>query len=190
MDTTSDGQRFTALYQRHYTDVEGYVRRRVHPSQVNDVVSEVFVVAWRRLDDLPGDGVLPWLYGVARRTLANTYRSEQRRGHLLEALAAQPDAPAGDHANDVASRLAVMKAFSQLSSDHQEALRLTLWEGLSPRDASRALGCSVATFQVRLHRARKRLRKAIDTPIGDESAGGAVRRKAPRTDWDGTGVQH
>ncbi|MEV8391779.1 MULTISPECIES: RNA polymerase sigma factor [unclassified Streptomyces] len=190
MDTTNDGQRFTALYQRHYTDVEGYVRRRVHPSQVNDVVAEIFVVAWRRLDDLPGDGTLPWLYGVARRTLANTYRSDQRRGRLLEALAAQPDVASGDHADDVASRLAVMAAFSQLSSDHQEALRLTLWEGLSARDASRASGCSVATFQVRLHRARKRLRKVINTSIGDDSVGDVEGRNVPRTDWDGTGVQH
>lgn len=186
MDTTNDGQRFTALYQRHYTDVESYVRRRVQPSQVHDVVSEIFVVAWRRLDDAPGDRALPWLYGVARRTLANAYRSDQRQGRLLEALAAQPVAATGDHANEVASRLVVMAAFSRLSSDDQEALRLTLWEDLSASDASRVMGCSVATFQVRLHRARKRLRGAIAVSA-DDQVGGKTRRSNLRVDRGRTG---
>lgn len=182
MDTTNDEQRFTVLYQRHYTDVESYVRRRVNPSLVNDVVSDVFVVAWRRLEEVPTDGVLPWLYGVARRTLANTYRSEQRRGRVLDALAAQPDVTVGDHANAVTSRLAVTAAFEKLSSNDQEALRLALWEDLSPSEASRALGCSVATFQVRLHRARKRLRKAVERPMGGDSVAGAMGHSALRAD--------
>ncbi|MFI8164530.1 RNA polymerase sigma factor [Streptomyces microflavus] len=182
MDTTNDGERFTVLYQRHYTDVESYVRRRVHPSLVNDVVSDVFVVAWRRLGDVPTGEVLPWLYGVARRTLANTYRSEQSRGRVLDALAAQPVVTVSDHANVVASRLAVATAFGQLSATDQEALRLTLWEGLSARDASKASGCSVATFQVRIHRARKRLRRAVEISVRGYSSVGVKGRDALRTE--------
>ncbi|MGQ4490009.1 sigma factor [Streptomyces sp. SAS_281] len=90
MDTTNDRQRFTELYRERNTDVESYVRRRVDPSQVNDVVSEVFVVVWRRMEDAPGDRPLPWLYGVARRTLANAYRSERRRSALPQFMRGPP----------------------------------------------------------------------------------------------------
>jgi RNA polymerase sigma-70 factor (ECF subfamily) len=45
-----------------------------------DVVAETFLVAWRRLDDVPADP-LPWLYGVARRVLARL--SERDRETLM-----------------------------------------------------------------------------------------------------------
>jgi len=61
------------------------VLRRVNPSTADDVVAEVFVVCWRRLDEVPVDP-LPWLLGVARRVLSTQRRGERRRGALRDRL--------------------------------------------------------------------------------------------------------
>ncbi|QIY96067.1 RNA polymerase sigma factor [Streptomyces sp. S1D4-11] len=97
MNTTTDEQRFTELYRQHYADISAYVRRRIDADQVTDIVAEVFATAWRRLDEIPRRAVLPWLYGVARRTLANAHRSNRRRLNLLEALGGEPSHQVGDH---------------------------------------------------------------------------------------------
>jgi RNA polymerase sigma-70 factor (ECF subfamily) len=80
-----DASRFEALYREHYAAVLAYARRRI-PGRADDVVSETFLVAWRRLDDVPSDG-LPWLYGVARRVVADVRRSAGRQQALAERLA-------------------------------------------------------------------------------------------------------
>ena len=78
-----------ALFQRHYRDVATYVRRRAKPDLVEDVVAETFLVAWRRLDEVPVDA-RPWLLGVARKTLATQRRSGARQRSLLTKLEAAP----------------------------------------------------------------------------------------------------
>ncbi|MFI8183889.1 sigma-70 family RNA polymerase sigma factor [Actinacidiphila glaucinigra] len=161
MDTTTDEQRFTRVYRETYAAVEAYVRRRIHPDRARDVVAEVFLVAWRRFDEAPVADALPWLYGVARRTLANVHRADQRHAGLTQVLAAQPGRDVEDHAGAVADRLHLAEAFDGLSQSDQEVLRLALWEELAPKDAARVLGCTSATFQVRLHRARRRLRRRV-----------------------------
>src|SRR3954467_10904065 len=80
-------RRFTHLYEQHYWSVLRFLLRRLgEEPRSRDLTAEVFVVAWRRLDELP-DPVLPWLYGVARRVLANEYRSQGRQDRLPEGLA-------------------------------------------------------------------------------------------------------
>ncbi|MGA4846613.1 RNA polymerase sigma factor [Streptomyces sp. G5(2025)] len=184
MKTVSDEQRFTQLYVRHHSDVDAFVRRRIHPDEVRDVVSEVFLVAWRRFSDVPDGRELPWLYGVARRTLANAYRTDQRRLGLAQLLAAQPHADVDDHSESVADKLDLVAAFDALGTSDQEVLRLSLWEALPARDAAQVLGCTTATYQVRLHRARKRLRgqmaRVVTRPPAFE---GASRRWAQQTTW-------
>ena len=97
MEPTRD-ERFEELFREHYPAVRGYVLRRAHRDAVQDVVAETFLVAWRRLEDVPDDP-LPWLYGVARRTLANQRRSARRQGSLEQRLTtAAPGAQPVDHA--------------------------------------------------------------------------------------------
>ncbi|WP_308071477.1 RNA polymerase sigma factor [Streptomyces spinosus] len=154
-----DEQRFTALYREHHPAVDAYVRRRLGGSPASDdVVAEVFLTAWRRLDEIPRRAVLPWLYATARRTLANAYRAERRRADLVEEVARQPHGHAADPAEGVAGQLAVAAAFEALSEADREVLRLALWEELPARQAAKVVGCSTAAFHVRLHRARARLR--------------------------------
>ena len=154
--------RFEAVFEAHHADVLAFARRRVDGrGAADDVVAETFAVAWRRRDALP-DPALPWLYGVARRVIANHRRSEDRRARLGERLASQPQAGTSDPAALVGGRERVLAAFARLTEPQREVLRLVAWDGLDTKSAARVLGCSPAAFRVRLHRARRELKKQLD----------------------------
>jgi RNA polymerase sigma-70 factor, ECF subfamily len=153
--------RFEELFREHYGAVRGYALRRAPGDLAQDAVSETFLVAWRRLDDVPADA-LPWLYGVARRVLANQRRSADRSSALERRLAAQtiaaPDLP-GESGGDGELLRA---ALARLSERDREALMLVAWHELSGARAARAAGCTRTAFAVRLHRARTRLAAQLD----------------------------
>ena len=145
-------ERFERIYEEHSAAVRAYVRRRAPESIVEDVVADVFVVCLRRIEDVPRNP-LPWLYGVARKTLAN----ERRKRHevaLAPELSYEPE-PAGD------PQLA--GAFAALSEADREILRLVAWEGLALRDAARVLECTPVAARVRYHRAKSRLAARLET---------------------------
>ncbi|MBC6457585.1 sigma-70 family RNA polymerase sigma factor [Actinomadura sp. HBU206391] len=127
----------------------------------DEVVSETFAIAWRRLDDVP-EPPLPWLLGVARNVLRDNFRTEARRESFNAELRIWTDGAEGDIAEHVAERLSVLRAMAALPEDDREVLILVAWQGLTPRDAARVVGCSPTALRVRLHRARKRLIQAID----------------------------
>ena len=144
-------QRFELIYAEHLDAVRAYVRRRAPESVVEDVVADTFVVCLRRIDDVPRDA-LPWLYAVARNTLANERR--KRRDVPFAAEVSYEPEPVGD------SQLA--RAFASLSDADREILRLVAWEGLSPGAAARVLECSPVAARVRFHRAKSRLAARLD----------------------------
>jgi RNA polymerase sigma-70 factor, ECF subfamily len=150
---------FERMFGATYAEVRGYVGRRAPRAEVEDVLAEVYLVAWRRFDSVVGDP-LPWLYGIARRVLANQLRSERRRGALLDRLRDGGGQDPGWVAPDgLRSELAV--AIAALSPSEREALLLTAWEGLSSERGARAAGCSGSAFRVRLHRARRHLKAEL-----------------------------
>jgi len=160
-------ERFEGLFRDHYPAVRAYALRRAPSEMAQDVVSETFMVAWRRLEDVPADA-LPWLYGVARRVLANQRRSAGRIAALEQRLLAEtvPDTT-GDPGSRAGETELMRSALARLSENDREALMLVAWHGLSGARAARAAGCSRATFAVRLHRARTRLATSVssfDTP--------------------------
>jgi RNA polymerase sigma factor (sigma-70 family) len=155
---------FAALFRDHARPLLAYALRRVdRPEDAADVVAESMLVAWRRLDDVPqGDETRLWLFGVARNVIAN-HRRTQRRGDRLGAkLREQLCAFASDHAPDVARAVTVRQALDLLSDDDREILRLAAWEGLTPSELAVAMVIPAATVRSRLHRARARLRAALD----------------------------
>jgi RNA polymerase sigma factor (sigma-70 family) len=166
---------FEDAYRSSGTAVLGYALRRSGSREdALDVVAETFAVAWRRRTDMPADPreVRPWLFGIARRCLANSVRGTHRAGRLGERLAdsfdmaAVPD-PAALHENRSESQ-AVLEALTQLPPDDRELVTLIAWEGLTPAEAATALGLSAGTARVRLHRARARLRAALHIPADVE----------------------
>lgn len=138
----------------------GYVLRRTDPEEARDVMAETFTVAWRRLEQVPdGDGALPWLLGTARKLLANRRRAAANRARGAEV---GPRAAIHDHADDVVGTAALVAAFNRLGDGDREVLGLVAWDDLRPAEAAAVLGCSAATFSVRLHRARRRLAALLD----------------------------
>ena len=158
---------FRTLYERHYRSVLAYVLRRCRDdSDAHDALSETFLVAWRRFDRLPeGDHAsLLWLYGVARRVLANQRRGTRRRQELSSRLQALPR-PIVEFEADTAARAeaeAVLAAMASLRTRDREILLLSAWEGLSHAEIATVLGCSENASAIRLHRARQRLSQASE----------------------------
>jgi RNA polymerase sigma-70 factor (ECF subfamily) len=154
--------RFDDLWQRYAAAVVRYARRRVLDAEVDEVVAETFLVAWRRLEDVP-EFALPWLLGVARGVSTNLHRGARRRAALHVRLTSghRPDAThLASTSGERAELVAV--ALGRLREADREVLTLIAWDGLTTEQAAEALGCSRRTFAVRLHRARRRLRAALE----------------------------
>ncbi|MFL9659522.1 RNA polymerase sigma factor [Streptomyces sp. PB17] len=184
----SNDEIFAAAYREHYWAVSRYVARRLdgRTGEVEEVVAEVFTVAWRRRAELPHTP-LPWLYGVARNCLANAVRGQGRRRRLLARLG-NDDAAHGRHITSGPEAEPpggwVHEALARLSAKDQEVLRLTAWEELGVDELAVALGCGSRAAAMRLHRARARLRTEIDR-LGPATAT-APHRPHPATAADAT----
>jgi RNA polymerase sigma-70 factor (ECF subfamily) len=164
-----DRARFERLFADHHAAVTGYARRRASSALADDVVAETFVVAWRRIAEVPDDA-RPWLLAVARRVLMTQRRAESRRLALVERLAHNASQPPHDAARADGQLGAALATLSPLD---REALMLVAWEGLSAADAARVMETSHAAMRVRLHRARKRLARALRHTAGRDEAGDA-----------------
>ncbi|MDX2518824.1 RNA polymerase sigma factor [Streptomyces stelliscabiei] len=157
-----DGHRaLEALYTAHADRVRAYLLHRTDRETAQDILSETFVLAWRKSDSVPADA-LPWLLASARRLLANRVRSDQRHRALSERMAAMADrAGAAEISDEIGTRTGVAAALSALSEQDRETLLLSAWYGLTARQAAVVMGCSTTAFAVRLHRARKRFSAAL-----------------------------
>lgn len=156
VDQSERRRRLEVLFREHANAVHAYARRRTRAASADDVVSEVFAIAWRRIDDVP-DPPLPWLLVCARRVLANQRRGERRVAALRSRLTANRVPPLPTDEGDGVLR----QALNQLREHDREVLLLTAWEGLGLDEAATVLGCSKGAAAVRLHRARKRLEAAL-----------------------------
>lgn len=161
-------QRFRELYDATYIDLLRFARRRVHATHAEDVVGDVMLVAWRRLDDVPAElpAARAWLFGVARKTLQNTRRREGRQDAVAIHLAGLPPAlaTAGMSPDLVAERIDIAVVWPRLSAGHQEAPALAALDGLSAPEAAVVLGISPTAFRLRLSRARRSLKNLIADP--------------------------
>jgi len=156
--------RFHRLYSEYGREVMAYaLRRTVDAEDAADVVSETFLVAWRRAAEVsPGPEACLWLFGVARRTLANQRRGQRRRDRLAQRLRQDLAAASPAFAEPERESEAVRSALERLSPEDREILRLTSWEELAPAQAARVLEISAVAARSRLHRARRRLRRELN----------------------------
>ncbi|WP_307834602.1 RNA polymerase sigma factor [Paractinoplanes lichenicola] len=156
---------FRRVYQDSFEPLLAYALRRVdQPADAADVVAETFLIAWRRGRQLPdSDEATLWLYGVARRVLANHHRGGVRRQLLGERLRQRlRETVAADPGQEVPERLSVRGILKRMTEPDREVLMLTFWEGLEPREAAVVLGISPAVARTRLSRARARFRELVD----------------------------
>ena len=179
-------ERFGRIYAAYERQVYAYCLRRIDRDQAIDCTAEVFLVAWRRIADVPdGDKALPWLYRTAHHVIGDRYRRRTRSRALIDALKAIPTTDQVDEPETVVVRreadTSVLDALRRLRAADQEVLRLAVWEELSHREIGELLGCSAHAVDQRVHRAAKRLGRELHTKAG--AASGVT----PRLDVPGGG---
>jgi RNA polymerase sigma-70 factor (ECF subfamily) len=149
---------FNSIYERHHADVLGYFLRRLDSHEAEEAAAEVFVVAWRRIADVPGGAeTRPWLFGVAHNVLLNRQRAVRRASRLLARLAATRDAPPPTPETVILRRTQdqmMLDLLERLRPIDREVLRLRLWEEATFNEIAAVMGCS-------LHAAEQRYRKAL-----------------------------
>lgn len=153
--------RFSDLYRDHARELLGYaLRRSADPDDAADVVAETFLIAWRRLGEVPlDDEARLWLYGTARHVLANQDRGARRRDRLTERLREELRRQLPVQQRKESGPF--LEALAGLREADRELLMLIGWEDLTPSQAARALGISPRAARTRLHRARRRLRARL-----------------------------
>lgn len=165
---------FERFFRVHHAAIFAFACRRADPATAHEVTADTFAIAWRKWEELPHERPLPWLYGVARRVLANARRTERRQQALIELLASRSQAAPQQHGF-------VLAALGRLSDSDRDALLLVAWEGLSAEEAAAALGVSYASFRVRAHRARRRLAKLLsEQALAEEPAAPPEEPAAPQ----------
>ena len=164
--------RFRVLYDAAYPRVTAYALRRARsPEDALDIVAGTMLIAWRRFDEIPeGPSRLPWVFGVARRVLANHYRAERRKEGLMRRATAEWKRPAPEF--DL-----VHEALDRMPPDQREVLTLSAWDDLDNREIAVVLGITPAAVAVRLHRARRRLARELGQ-LGLTAAGESVQSGA------------
>lgn len=162
----TDEDRFAALYETHYAAIHSYCSRRTGRDRVDDAIAETFLVAWKRIADVPaGHEALLWLYRVAYRVVGHDWRSDVRRRRLTERVGSVRQVAARtpeDRAisDDDCDRM--LDALATLKPDEAEILRLVAWEGLAAGELAGMLDVRPNTASQRLSRARKHLAQAFD----------------------------
>jgi RNA polymerase sigma-70 factor (ECF subfamily) len=160
--------RFRELYLSSYADVVRFAARRVEEREAEDVAADAFLVVWRRFEELPARpaDARAWLFGIARGCLLNARRGRSRHEGLAVRLASVPAAgpEEGSLDDQVARRLDLAAAWQRLAPAEQEALALTLLDGLTSTEAAAVLGTTSTAYRLRLMRARATLRSLLDDP--------------------------
>ena len=166
---------FRLVYDGTYRFVLAYaLRRTLIDADARDVVADTFLVAWRRFDVVPrGDDALPWLYGVARRVIANQRRSQGRQSQLLERIGTSLPAPIDVERSVITAHegRTATSALRLLDPDDQELLCLVAWEELSYRQIATMLECTENAVAIRVHRTRSKLRRLMETLTGMDTDG-------------------
>lgn len=175
MPDPADTGRFAAMYEQNRARVYAFAVSKAGRQLADEILSEVFMIAWRKFDAVP-DPPLPWLLTVARNVAMTQFRAtvrEQSVAAEMRAWLSADDTTARDVAEDVADRIVALAALAELHEADRELLTLVAWHGLTAKSAARVIGCSTAAFFVRLHRARRRLELALGTADADRDSGTA-----------------
>ena len=163
-DTDGDTARFTSIYQRNYTKVLGYALAHSPRDVAEDIANETFLTVWRKLDEVPHGDPLPWLLGVARNHRRKQVAAGRRHETIADRigrLSDERDLTTWDTGDLVVERDDGLAAFAALPEPDAEVLILSAWYGLNAEQAATVLGCTKAVYYVRVHRARRRLTRAL-----------------------------
>lgn len=163
---------FAQLVRGEEGRLRSYLARRVPFDAVDDVLADVLLVAWRRRDEMPAEP-LPWLLGVAAKTVSTRWRSEARRDALADRVARQPPPPLPSIEAEVrrrAQQRALAVALAALGDRDRELLLLRFWDDLRPREIAAVLRLPSVTVRARLRRATVRLHRHLSAALATTTA--------------------
>jgi RNA polymerase sigma-70 factor, ECF subfamily len=163
--------RFDSVYREHFSDIYAYFLRRAPGDEVADLVSEVFLTVWRRLDQLPAPPEARlWLYGVARRVMTQHARTLGRRKRLIARIGREPatqQVTGVPEESPLATQ--VLDLVEHLPQKNREIVKLIVWERLSHSEAASVLGCSTNAVTIRWHRSLVYLRRKLQLSSGSSN---------------------
>ncbi len=154
-------RRFEAIAAEVHGPLQRYLRRRVPADDAGDLLSDVLLVVWRRVEDVP-EPPLPWVYAVARRVVSNHRRSTQRRLQLVQRLESEPTPAMILDPAEMQADPDLADALADLPAADQDVLRLWAWEQLEPREIAVVLGSTPNAVSLRLGRARQKLADRLE----------------------------
>lgn len=151
-----DRSAFTVLYERYGRLIHGLLLARVRRDEVEDLVQDVFLAAWRRLDELRDPAAFGgWVATIARNRAVDFHRRTAEVVELPEDLRAPGGASARSEAR------AVLDAIRSLPDAYRDPLILRLVEGFSGQEIAERTGLTPASVRVNLHRGMKLLREKL-----------------------------
>lgn len=168
--SASDADAFMPVFERHVDRVHRFLRGQVGDQAVEDLTSEVFLVAFRRRGDYDPryPDAAPWLLGIAANLARSHRRGLRRAGALLRRLGPEraPDVVAeiDERVSARASRDELGRALRSLRPQEREVVLLSICGELGHREIARALGIAEGTVRTRLHRGRTALHAALTEP--------------------------
>jgi RNA polymerase sigma-70 factor (ECF subfamily) len=152
-------EEFSTTYRNFLPQISKYLVRRVPGSEIEDLASRIFEIAWKKRTEAPAGFELAWLYRIAGYVVANYRRSEATKANFLLALQPPDSAPS---AEDIAlGDIALSEAWAQLSPKEREVIALSSFEGLDNPSAAKVLEISVNAFALRLSKAKARLKSLL-----------------------------
>jgi RNA polymerase sigma-70 factor (ECF subfamily) len=157
--TTVSPEEFTEIYRQLLPQISKYLARRVSPSDVEDIASRIFEIAWMKRSEAPKGFELPWIYRIAGFVVANHRRSEKAKENFFALFRPRDSAPS---AEDIAlSDLGLSEAWGKLTPAERQVISLSSFEGLDNADSAKVLEISNNAYALRLSKAKAKLRGLI-----------------------------
>lgn len=176
--TESDGARdldSAGIFEEYRDRIHRYIRRQVRDaSEADDLVQETFLRAHRQLQTVTDPAALPaWLYRVATNVCYDRFRQASYRRAMqgtsievnengAETAQEDVDAPRLDLVIEQSEMSTCVQGYiEQLPDDYRMVILLHDLHGMTNPQMAQALGCTLATVKIRLHRARAKLKQAL-----------------------------
>ncbi len=160
---------FRAVFDAHNAAIRAFCSRRLPVDDANEAASDVFLTAWRRIEQMPpGDESLLWLYAVARNVVRNHQRSARRWSRLSArtgSVAAVPDDGPEIQVVRTDEHAQVVAAMSMLHDRDREILELKHWEGLANDQVAEVLGLTKRAVEGRYTRALKKVSRQLERGV-------------------------
>jgi RNA polymerase sigma-70 factor (ECF subfamily) len=160
---------FGVLYDRYVDRIYGYVRRSTRDdATAEDITANAFEKAWRALPTYRPEraSFSAWLYRIAHNELASYWRRERFLAPWRKGFAAGGSVAAGLEARE--TRAELERALERLPPRDRDILRLRFYEELTSAEVATVLNCSRNSVYVRVHRALKRLERALEAVWPEE----------------------